>query len=86
MVSQKKKKTKWTSWSGISHIHLLKVRPNSLEDPVKWNKAGLNIKEVKGIFIDRSRKVGNKLHGAKSYPRKRTRIIHSVPTTDTLDH
>ena len=66
--------------------HLLKVRPNNIEDPVKWNRVGLNIKEVKGILTDCSCKVGNKLHGAKSYPRKRTRIIHGVPTTDTLNH
>ena len=56
--------------------HLLKVRPNSLEDPVKWNKASPNIREVKGIFTNCSHKVGNKLHGAKSYPRKRIWIIH----------
>ena len=70
----------------MSQTHLLKVRPNSLEDPVKWNKAGPNIRKVKGILTDHSLKVGNKLHGAKSYQRKRTQIIHGVPTTDTLNH
>ena len=70
----------------MSQTHLLKVRPNSLEDPVKWNKAGPNIRKVKGILTDHSLKVSNKLHGAKSYKRKRTHIIHGVPTTDTLNH
>ena len=26
--------------SEMGQIHLLKVRPNNLEDPAKWNKAG----------------------------------------------
>ena len=27
-------------WSEMGQIHLLKVRPNNLEDPAKWNKDG----------------------------------------------
>ena len=53
---------------------------------MKWNKASSSIKESKGILTDCSHEVSNKIHGAKSYPRKCMQIIHSVPTTGTLNH
>jgi len=75
--------TYWTPWSEMGQTHTLKVRPNSLKNPMKCNKASPSIQEAKGILIDCSYEIGNKIHEAKSYPRKCTRIIHGIPTTGT---